>query len=56
MKRIRERDPSGQIPVADEVILEIHRRFEALSLPWDLGLQNVALSDEAIKAAFEDRL
>ena len=52
-QRIAARDPSQQIDVARALIDEMHRRSEALQLPWALDLVNdPPLSPAAIAAAF----
>jgi shikimate kinase len=55
--RIATRDASRQIPVPHGMILEMHRRTEALSLPWDLEITNDPPLDEpAVLRAFQPLL
>ena len=55
--RIAGRDPSHQIAVPTEMVLQMHARTEALSLPWDLDVVNdPSLTRDETRAAFEPLL
>jgi cytidylate kinase len=52
LERIAHRDPTHQIPLAEEQIRQIHELSEAVELPYDLVLDNLDLSEEAILECF----
>jgi len=51
-QRIEERDPTYQITVDPEMIRKAYDLSVALELPYDVSLDNIALSDGEIMKAF----
>lgn len=56
LRRIAGRDPTEQIPLSEEAIRGVHALSTAAAVAADLALENLALDEAAIVAAFAPRL